>query len=107
MEAWVWIVVAVVAGVGLLWLMARLDARVRIGWLRPTHEARIQEEAASALELEVIDWIIGYHASTNYYPTWDEIMERSRSMDATGAGIDLPTAMACYRTAKDRMGDGS
>ena len=107
MPEWILIPVGAVVLVGLYLLKLRADARRQIGWLRPTHEDRIQEEAASPLELEVIDWIIGYHASSNYFPTWDEIMEYSRKTDPAREGVDLPTAMACYRSAKDRMGDDS
>ncbi len=107
MPEWILIPVAAVVLVGLYLLKVRADARRQIGWLRPTHEARIQENTASLLEREVIDWIVGYHASSNYFPTWDEIMEYSRSMDPAQEGVDLPTAMACYRSAKDRMSDDS
>lgn len=107
MAEWVWVPVVVMVAVGLYLLKLRADARVQIGWLRPTHEDRIQEETAGALELEVIDWIIEYHASTNDFPTWEAIMEQSRRIDLAGEGVDLPTAMACYRSAKDRMAGDS
>ena len=107
MPEWVLIPVGAVVLVGLYLLKLRADARRQIGWLRPTHEDRIQEATANRLELEVIDWIVSYHASSNYFPTWDEIMEHSKSIDLAREGVDLPTAMACYRSAKDRMGDDS
>ena len=104
MAEWVMIPVAVVVLVGLYLLKLRADARREIGWLRPTHQDRIQEETASPLELDVIDWIVGYHASTSYFPNWTQIMEYSKTLDPAREGVDLPTAMACYRSAKDRMG---
>ena len=107
MAEWVWVPVVVAVVVGLYLLKLRADARRQIGWLRPTHEDRIEEETASRLELELIDWIVGYHASSNDFPTWDAIMEHSRTLDPAGTGVDLPTAMACYRSAKDRMAGDS
>ena len=94
MAEWVWVPVVVVVGLGLYMLKLRADARREIGWLRPTHTDRIEEETAGWLELDVIDWIVGYHAASNDFPTWDAIMEHSKSMDPAGIGVGLPTAMA-------------
>ncbi len=107
MAEWVWVPIVVVALAGLYLLKLRADARREIGWLRPTHQDRIREDDAGPLELTVIDWIIEYHAANNNFPTWEAIMEHSERIDPAGTGVDLPTAMACYRSAKDRMAGDS
>lgn len=101
MVEWIWVPLVIVILVGVFMLKVRIDSRLQIGWLRPPHKTRVQEESASRLESAVIAWIRSYHAADNSFPTYEAIMEHSRRIDPGGVGIDLSTAMACYRTVRD------
>ena len=98
---WIWIPIAVAFFAAAFLLMALTSSRLQIGWLRPLHDRRIQEEKASQLELAMITWIRSYYAANTSFPTYGAIVERSREIDPDGVGIELPAAMACYRTVRD------
>ena len=100
MIEWIWIPLVIAFLVGALLLDARISSRFQVGWLRPPHKTRIQEEIPSSLELAVIAWIKGFYTANATLPTYQTIMERSKEIDPDGVGIDLATAMACYKTAK-------
>ena len=100
MIEWIWIPFAIAIVVVVLLIQTRISSRIQYGWLRPLSDHRIQEEGASQLELAVIAWIRSYNAADNSFPTYEAIMEHSRKIDPDGVGIDLPTAMACYRTVR-------
>ena len=105
---WIWIpiAIAIVIVVSLVILIqTRISSRLQIGWHRPLHDTRIQEEGASQLELAVIAWIRSYRAADFSFPTYEVIMEHSRRIDPDGVGVDLSTAMACYRTVRDGNAD--
>ena len=105
MVEWIWVPIAIVIIVAVVLLQLRHDTWLKIGWLRPPHTTRIQEESAGQLEQAVITWIRSYQVADKSYPTYEAIMEHSRRIDPGGAGIDLPTAMACYRTVRDGKAD--
>ena len=101
MIEWILIPFVIAVIVMVLLIQTRIQSRLQIGWLRPPHDTRIQEEGASQLELAVIAWIRSYRAADFSFPTYEVIMERSRRIDPDGVGVDLSTAMACYRTVRD------